>query len=466
MLSLIALVVVAQAVSSPDVDPDLVTSNPPAAAAVSGPDTPATPPAHAVPPSPPPPPPVGADVSEGKGGEKEKLQPASSNDPFGESAAGPIGSVTFRTLTQIRYGQTWMADDMPDDFGAKIAYDGAKATALANDGWGLNRAFLRITGQPTPKVGAKLLVDFAEFLHKSPKRAIKLAYGEFDPWSRLQITAGLFKRSFSLLELLPIADYEMADVGPTDNLIKDIGFGGRDIGAMVRIAPLPKKKQMHVFIGAFAGDNEEGYDARPWKLLTARIELRVVKQLRLGLNGAWRPSRNVVRFDHTGSSSRAFPPYEGFMFGSEYVELGKGKALGGDLSLAIDHFALRGEFLAGTRTDLIYRGDARTFISGWGIASYRIPIDTWSLLPALRVEWLDNDHEHDTGGQLYLTGALNFDVTSNLRVVVDMTYVHAQYGTLAAGDIPWYPGNPFKLGPIRPNEASRYGLIVQMQLKL
>jgi hypothetical protein len=475
MLSLIALVLAAQ-VLNPAAEPAPPVEAPPSApvdpAATPPLPPPAAPPAHAVPPAPAPPPDTEVEAettvapADSKPADKDRMQGTSTNDPFGESAAGPVGSLTFRTLTQIRYGQTWIKDDEPTDFDGKIAYEASKVTAQANDGWGLNRAFLRVTGQPTKHVGAKLLVDFAEFLHKSPKRAIKLAYGEFDPWSRLQITAGLFKRTFSLLELLPIADFELADVGPTDDLIKDLGFGGRDIGAMVRISPLPKKKMMHVFVGTYAGDNEEGYDARPWKVVTGRVELRLIKALRLGANAAWRPLSNVARFDHTGSSSRAFPPYEGFMFGSEYVELGKGKAWGGDASLAIDRFALRAEFLTGTRTDLIYRGDARTFLSGWGIASFRIPVDTWSLLPTVRVEWLDTDRQHDTGGRLYLTGALNFDFTANLRLVVDLSYVHAQYGSQSLHDIPWYPGNPFKLGPIRPNEADRYGLIVQMQLKL
>jgi hypothetical protein len=433
------------------------------------------PPAHVLPASPaepaPPPPPVETAApeeskEEGKPAEKERLLVSSTNDPFGESATGPVGSLTFRTLTQVRYGQTWMNDSRPDDFAARIAYDGSTQTAQANDGWTLNRVFLRVTGQPTKTVSAKLLVDFAEFLRKSPKRAIKLAYGEFDPWSRLQITAGLFKRSYSLLELLPIADFELADVGPTDDLIKDLGFGGRDVGAMVRLSPLPKKKMLHVFVGAYSGDNEEGYDAKPWKLLTARAELRLHKSLRLGVNGAWRPEDSVARFDHTGSSSRAFPPYEGFGFGSEYVELGKGKAIGGDVSLALDQFSVRGEVLGGTRTDVIYRGDARTFWSAWGIATYRVPVSTISLLPALRVEWLDTDREHPVGGRIYVTAALNIDFTSSLRLVIDASYLHAQPGTQALNDIPWYPGNPFKLGAIRPNEANRVGLIAQLQLKI
>jgi hypothetical protein len=34
---------------------------------------------------------------------------------------------------------------------------------------------------------------------------------------------GLFKRPYSLLELLPIAEFEFADVGPTDDVIKELG---------------------------------------------------------------------------------------------------------------------------------------------------------------------------------------------------------------------------------------------------
>src|SRR5262245_13819035 len=231
-------------------------------------------------PAPPAPPPEASppEVSPPEAPEEIPVVRESGNEAFGGAPSMAIFSI--RTLTQIRYRGTF------DDAGTMDQ----TASAEQDDGYRLNRAFLRLTANPTKHVGAKVLVDFAELSRKNTSRALKLAFAEMRPFPRVDVFAGLFKRAFSLLELLPIADFEFAEVGPTDTAIKDFGYGGRDLGAMVRVAPLPKKKMLSVWLGAFSGETEEGFDSSAVKLVTGRTELRLSKHLRFGADVARRTS--------------------------------------------------------------------------------------------------------------------------------------------------------------------------------
>ena len=72
---------------------------------------------------------------------------------------------------------------------------------------------------------------------------------------------------------------------------------------MVRGDPLPKRRWLHLYLGAFggAGEGAEGLPgttgnantgpdlAAPSLLLTARLMSRPLKHLSLGVDGAWRP---------------------------------------------------------------------------------------------------------------------------------------------------------------------------------
>ncbi|MES1207529.1 MAG: hypothetical protein ABUS79_16460, partial [Pseudomonadota bacterium] len=200
-------------------------------------------------------------------GNGEDIKRASGDEGIGDSDGASSGAVTIRTLLQTRFRLTFpqittaQAARLPaDPVSAGFARELIRETARHDDGFNINRAFLRLTARPTETISGKLLVDFAELLHKNEKKALKLAYGEIAPNESVTVYAGLFKIPFSLLELLPIADFELADVGPTDELIKDLGFGGRDIGTMVEVAPLQKKKWLHISAGAFRGNNN-GYQS-------------------------------------------------------------------------------------------------------------------------------------------------------------------------------------------------------------
>jgi hypothetical protein len=388
------------------------------------------------PPAPPPPPPAPTlDEPPAPGGPRE-----ASDDAFGDLTTAGL---SLRTLTQVRYASTVPHAGTPDE----------RATVQDGDGWQLHRLFVRLVTAPSKHMQARLLVDFAELLHKNQKKALKLAYVELRPWKRLEITAGLFKRRFSLLELLPIADYELADVGPTDTLIKDMGYGGRDVGGMVRVMPLAKKRYLSLWLGAFAGDPEEGYDVSLGKLVTARAETRAVPFLRLGADFAWRTSPSV--------GHEKFPNYL-----AEIMVLDRGKAASADVTLSGAGAELRLEGMLGQRTDALWRLMATDFAAAWLLGSYRFPIAGVVLMPAARAEWLDGDRKAPGGARLYLTAGLNVELNDNIRVLVDLSRYLVESNTPALNNRPWpEPAS----GPdidVRVNDLDWWAVIAQLQIKI
>jgi hypothetical protein len=416
---------------------------PPPPAAEPTPAAPAPPPPPAPAPalstSPPatPPPPVEPEA------ERAQPFPSSGNDAFGDVAPGGF---TIRTLTQVRYSGTFTP--------ARAGSDEA-ATVQDNDGWRLNRAFLRLVAAPSKRVQGRLLIDFAELLHKKQKKALKLAYGQFEPAKWLEITAGLFKRTFSLLELLPIADFELADEGPTDDFIKDLGYGGRDVGATIRLSPLGKKRYLSLWLGAFAGDNEEGYDASVGKLFTARLESRPYHFLRLGGDFAWRTKKSL--------SHEKYPDYL-----TEITTLDAGKAGSADVTFSLVGFELRMEGMLGDRTDVLWevRPGHRDFLATWALASYRFPFGSAVLMPAIRAEWLDVDRKNPGGGRIYLTAGFNVDLNANVRLLLDVSRYDVQSGSQSLKERPWkMPAS----GPdydVRVSDADWWAVTAQLQLKI
>lgn len=390
----------------------------------------APPPGATAPPAPVEPP---ASAAEGgkaskKHGEKERVaeseeeeeleqvasRPSAKGDPFGdEPENGPKSKgFTFRLLLQTRYTRIFDDADIKD--------------AESNDGFALNRVFLRATTHPYKWLSAKLLVDFAEFAYSNPEQALKLAYGEIKPWKRLELTVGLFKRTYSLLELLPIAKFEFADTGPTDNLIKLTQFGGRDVGVMVRGDPLPKRRWLQIYLGAFggAGEGAEGIPgttgnvntgpdlAAPSLLLTARLQSRPLKHLELGADGGWRPN---------GTTEIVGLPPQSIVT--------SGAATSADATYSNQFLELRGEWLYGDRTDAPTRGLAQTFMGAWGIVAVRFPVRWILVMPAIRFEWLNTDLQQPGGRHYLASGALNLDFTAHARLLLDLSRDQVEAGT-------------------------------------
>jgi len=407
---------------------------------VQVPPAPAVDPAPVMAPAPPPPPAPPATALEAEP-EAAPLFRQSGTDEFGDTS---VGGFTMRTLTQVRYRQSFTP--------AGAGHD-EMATAKDNDGWHLSRMFLRMVAAPNKKLQARILVDFAELMRKNPKRALKAGYAELEPWKWLTITAGLFKRSFSLLELLPIADYELSSEGVTDDFLKDCGYAGRDVGTMVKLTPLDKKRYLTIWVGAFAGDPEEGYDVTIGKLLTARAETRPYRFLRLGADFAWRTSYSV---GHTEID------YE-----HETPVLSSGKAYSADVTFSLSGFELRWEGMLGRRTDQWEIRDAyRDFIATWLIAAQRFPVGAMVLMPAVRAEYLDVDRKHVGGARLLLTGGINLELNANLRLLVDYSRYDVNSRTQALSKRPW----PMpRSGPdldIRVDDVDWWAVTAQLQLKI
>jgi hypothetical protein len=362
-------------------------------------------------------------------------RPNPKGDVFGdEPELGPrLRGFQFRMLLQTRYN-----------------YQFNDNNSLKDNGFGLQRAFLRGFAKPYSWLSAKLLVDFAEFAYSNPQQALKQVYGEIRPVKRLEFTVGLFKRLYGLAELLPIAEYEFADTGTVDNLIKVTQFGGRDVGVMTRVDPLPKRRWLHVYLAATggAGEGAEGVPgttgtthngpdfSAPSLLLEARLESRPIKHLTLGVTGAWRPQ---------SAENADTPPIS---------QVSTGRAASADATLSNRSFEVRGEWLWGDRTDVNTRMNARTYAGAWGMVAVRFPVGVVQIMPAGRFEWLNDDLQHPEAQRYIETGALNVDVTSRLRFLVDLTHYDIRPG-----------GYPISSVPGVFNKDSTV-LVVQVQLKI
>jgi Phosphate-selective porin O and P len=355
---------------------------------------------------------------------------AEGDESFGGDTSG-AGTYSIRTLVQTRVQSTFarvgsevqqrVRDEVGDPKFAQDALDYLEARKRDDDGFRLNRVFLRATAQPSEFFGAKLLVDFAELVNGKEKKALKLAFAELTPVSAFAVSVGYFKIPFSLLELLPVADFELAESGPTDSLLKDLGFAGRDVGLMLSLAPLRKKRHLRVHAGMFGGDAHGAAGGRAPGMLAARLASRPIKALRLGADFAWRP---LAIADRDGAV--VAPKYD------------PGRAVSVDAIIDLTKLVqLRSEWILGDRTDVDVnvpeiirrRGQARSFMSAWVLVAARIPLGESSLIPAARCEWLDLDREHDQGGIFYTSFGVNLDVTPNVRLLVDLSHRSVQPGT-------------------------------------
>jgi hypothetical protein len=366
--------------------------------------------------------------------------PANVDTRDGDSSDSSPGK--FRFLLQARYTHTFVPDSQYDS-NATIAHE-QEGTVREQDGYDIQRAFIRYTASPSDYIDAKLLLDIAEFKHGNPKQSFKLGYLQIHPTKRLELDIGLLKRTYSLLELLPIAEHELADLGPTDSFLKDQGYAGRDIGAVVRYSPLLKRKWLTVSVGAFRGDIDERYDSRPLKLMTARVESFPWSHLRLGLNVAWRPYDNV--------DMQRLTDDDGNKYYKEVISLDSGKAYGADATLLYKHFQVRAEGLYGDRTDPNRVGSNR-FAAGWLVAAANFRLGWLKWVPAAKVEVLDLNPSASGGRRTLFTGVIGAVPLPKLRVLVDVTHTVVDDGLLAMNKVPWTKGNN-TVYVIEPNSTS------------
>jgi hypothetical protein len=405
--------------------------------------------------------------------EKAQKSTQTTGDAFGEEP--PDTAFNFRMLLQLRYQHTWAFENY-SGAGATRVIDGGAATAAKNDGWRVHRAFFRIAAKPMKQLRARLLLDFAELLHDNEDNTLKSAYVEVRPLKRFEVTVGLFERPFSLLELLPTAEYELANDGPTNRFIKDNGYAGRDVGVMLRVSPLKKRRYLSAYAGAFAGDPELGYDASPVKLLAARVESTPHELpggfIRVGADVAWRTDETLDRPRHTN--------YEAV------TVLDDGAAVSADVSVRAHGVELRVEGLYGDRTDYLWRSgsalpfdprfdsppDEKQFLAGWAVLTARAPIGKYALIPALRAERLDTDLELRGEARWYLSAALSFELNQYLRLLADLSRYIVEDRSRALDDRPWPALSPNASGPNenfldhRPLDVNWTQFVLQLQAKI
>ena len=220
---------------------------------------------------------------------------------------------------------------------------------------------------------------------------------------------------------------------------------------MVRGDPLPKRRWLQIYLAAFGGAGEgaenvagttgtshTGPDlSAPSLLLEGRAGIaagQAPDPRAPAAPGGHRPPRTPTR----PRSRRSRP----------------GTAVGADATFSNQLLELRGEWLYGDRTDINYRMDARTFMAAWGLLAVRFPVGPAVLMPAARFEWLNDDLQHPEGDRYMISGALNLDITHQVRFLVDLTREIMDPGGYPIASV---PGIFSKSATI---------LVVQLQLKI
>ncbi|MET0385501.1 MAG: hypothetical protein ABW321_06065 [Polyangiales bacterium] len=344
--------------------------------------------------------------------------PALVGDSFGDHGGGlRAGFLLFRFMMQARYTRTFAEPSTNPSASYRVAEN---ELARNGDGANIHRFFVRIAADPLPYLQLKTIVDLAELIHDNPDSAVKQAFVELKPIpKRLELTFGLFKVPYSILELDPVAEFPFAELGQADDLVKELGFAGRDIGAEVTIAPLPKRKWLRVAFGAFRGHAKDESKAVVGTL-GARLETRPFKGLRIGVDWVEHPS-TIVYNNALETSNRDLVPNPADLRYPRARTWSSGRAGSADVRYHRHHWRLAVEGMLGKRIDVDTRYGAGSFIAFWGLAGYRFRLAGMHCMPALRAAWSDFDREHPVGVRRELSVALNMDFTDHVRLLIDGT---------------------------------------------
>jgi hypothetical protein len=375
-------------------------------------------------------------------------------DPFGDAPSGSsLGPLSFRALLQLRYRQTSARPSKNPRPGYAVRED---ALATDGDGFELQRLFLRLAAEPTPKLGFKTILDFSKL--SNPENVLKQAYVSVRPVpKRVELAIGLLKLPYSTMELDPIARYELSDLGHSDDLIKNLGFGGRDLGAELMVAPLAKPKLLRLSLGAFGGHAKDEH-ASPLGAIGARLETKPLKGLRLGIDAVGMPTSHDYLRPLDTSSKDVLPSPSDPLYPREQ-RWAAGKAYSADVTYDRHHLMLRGEALLGDRVDVEQRYGARSFWATWLLCAYDFHVGWLRFTPVLRAEWLDTDREHDVGRRRALSAGLSFPYEERLRLLFDVTRTDVQHGS-AVIESP----KPLPAVPYFERDSTRVSAQLQLEL--
>jgi hypothetical protein len=347
-------------------------------------------------------------------------------DEWGPHMEGlQAGPLTFHLLLQPRYAQTFAEPSTNLRPGYATRED---ILVRDGDGWSLQRFFFRIGADPEPWVGFKAILDFAKLRGSNVSNVLKQAYARLRPiQGHFDIAAGIFKLPFSILELDPVAEYELTDLGDADNFIKDLGFAGRDIGAEIMVTPLSRPKRLRISVGVFRGHAQDE-NASPVGAIGMRVESKPWKWLRIGADVVGMPSGATYKqpFETSGKDVLPMPPDPLYPRERRWAA---GKAYSADISFAKKHWRIRLEGMLGDRVDVDTRYGARSWMAGWVLVGYKFRAGPIALMPAARAEWLDTDREHSVGGRRELTLGMNVFFSQTVQLLVDVTRTDVANGT-------------------------------------
>ncbi len=345
-------------------------------------------------------------------------------DPFGDEAGGvSAGALSLRVLLQTRYRQTFAKPSKNSRPGYALRED---VLVHDGDGFDLQRFFLRLGAEPLPELGFKAILDFSKL--NNPENVLKQAYATVRPLpKRVEIALGILKLPYSTMELDPIARFELTDLGATDDVIKNLGFGGRDVGVELMVAPLPKPKLLRVSLGAFAGHAKDEH-ASPLGAIGARIESKPLKGLRLGVDAIGMPTSQDYKRPFETSSKDVLPNPTDPLYPREQ-NWAAGKAYSADATFERHHLMVRAEGLIGDRVDVVERYGARSFWAAWALAAYDVHAGWLRLTPVVRAEWLDLDRDHAVGRRRELTAGVGIPFKKQMRFLVDVKRTNVQKGT-------------------------------------
>jgi hypothetical protein len=357
-------------------------------------------------------------------------------DDSSQMAAGPL---TFRLALQTRYRETFTEPSGNMRTGIPLRED---VLAQEADGFALQRFLLRMAVTPKPWLSFKGTLDFAKLRGSDVSNVLKQAFATLRPVpERVELNVGVFKIPYSILELDPVSQYELTDFGDSNELINDLGFAGRDVGVSVLFAPLPKPKWARLVVSAFRGHAKDEHSS-PLGVLAARIESKPwVKGLRFGASVVGMPFSQSYKQPFETSSKDVLPNPPDQAYPREQ-RWDNGKAYGADISYTRKRFTVRVEGLLGDRVDVDQRYGARSYSAIWGLVAYRFKIGKIGLMPAARVEFMDADTEHDTGGRRILSLGLNVLYKRTVRFVFDVSRTDVQGNTPVIEQptpLPYYP---------------------------
>mgnify|MGYP001551406672 FL=1 len=352
---------------------------------------------------------------------------AFTGDPFGDDVGGGDGAkagvLNLRALLQARYRYTSAKPSRNSRPGYALRED---VLVHDGDGFALQRFFVRLGADPIPELGFKAILDFAKL--DNPENVLKQAYATVRPVpKRVEVAIGILKLPFSSMELDPIARYELSELGTTDDLIKNLGFAGRDIGAEVMLAPLPKPKLLRLTLGAFGGHAKDEHES-PLGAIGARLESKPLKGLRLGIDAVGMPNSQDYKrpFETSGKDVLPNPPDPLYPREARWAA---GKAYSADASFERHHLMLRTEGLIGDRVDVNERYGARSFWAFWALAAYDVHAGWLRFTPVVRAEWLDLDRDHDVGRRRELSAGVGVPYKKRMRFLVDVRRSSVQRGT-------------------------------------